>query len=393
MSSIIQFIVADISYMEQTTKQALPSLRDIHPAEDGGRVSRRGFIYQDHVGASFCLDLLENNNLVEVWFEHHDDLVLVWNGEVEIFEFVQVKNEDLSSRYSVASLARRDSGVGTSLLEKSLNRSRCNEPTRFRLVTSYGIKSELNPLRYPPGSPERSACKDKIEKLKRELRGRLADAQDAEDGTTLEDWVDRCYWDKRAEEGSALANENILRLEAVLKKVGILALPDQRDEIYNKLLALVQKLAGPEGATDYQIGAKGVNETLERAAERYRRGSANLENLERKLQDAGLPRDYIEGAKDILRSYQFARLQGRYSHPLDFGDLEAEVIAELNLMKSRLDTGKMVGGVDFHSACLEALEEIREEQADRKAISKATLQGIMYFSANRCIHRFTEAKP
>src|SRR5690606_4744259 len=187
--------------------------------------------------------------------------------------------------------------------------------------------------------------------------------------TTLEDWVDRCYWDKRAEQANDLANENILRLETVLEKVGILALPDQRNEIYIKLLALVQKLSGPEGATDFKIGAERVNETLERAAERHRRGSANLENLERKLREAGLPCDYIEGAKDILRSYQFARLQGRYSRTADFSDLEAEVLAELNMLKGQLDTGRLVAGIDFHTACLEALEEIREGRADRKAIS------------------------
>ena len=375
------------------TKNGLPSLRHIPPSEDGGRISRRGFEYQDHVGVGFCLDLLEEDNLTEVWFERHDDLVLVRGGEVETFEFVQVKNEDLPARYSVAKLAERDGGAGTSLLEKSLHRSRCNEPTRFRLVTSYGVTGELKPLLYPLGSPERMACKGKIDELKLLLRKRLNGAEDAEDGTTLEDWVDRCYWDKRAEQTSDLANENILRLETVLEKLGILALPDQRNEIYNKLLALVQKLSGPEGATDFQIGAKRLNKALERAAERHHRGSANLKNLERKLGEAELPHDYIEGAKDILRSYQFARLQGRYSRTVDFSDLEAEVLAELNMLKARLDTGRLAGGIEFHTACLEALEEIREGRTDRKAISKAALQGMMYFSANRCVHRFTEAKP
>jgi hypothetical protein len=56
----------------------LPSIFDLEPLEKGGEVARQGFLYQDHVGAGFCIDMVELNDLLEVWFETHDDIMLIW---------------------------------------------------------------------------------------------------------------------------------------------------------------------------------------------------------------------------------------------------------------------------------------------------------------------------
>ena len=56
------------------TESLLPSIRDLQPEEDGGRVARRGFGYQDHVAAGYCLDMLTDFSLLEIWCERHDDI-------------------------------------------------------------------------------------------------------------------------------------------------------------------------------------------------------------------------------------------------------------------------------------------------------------------------------
>jgi hypothetical protein len=74
----------------------LPSLRTVLPREKGGRLSRPGFDYQDHVGVPFVLQMLVDPDLIEIRFERHDDFVLVWRSDgMELFEFVQVKHEPI----------------------------------------------------------------------------------------------------------------------------------------------------------------------------------------------------------------------------------------------------------------------------------------------------------
>ena len=42
-------------------------------------VARAGFLYQDHVGARFCIEMLRNTKLAGVWCETLDDITLIWS--------------------------------------------------------------------------------------------------------------------------------------------------------------------------------------------------------------------------------------------------------------------------------------------------------------------------
>ncbi|MBK8616882.1 MAG: hypothetical protein IPN96_07170 [Anaerolineales bacterium] len=50
--------------MQQLTRL---SIHNIKPLENGGTISRGGFIYQDHVAVSFLLEMATNDLLEEVW--------------------------------------------------------------------------------------------------------------------------------------------------------------------------------------------------------------------------------------------------------------------------------------------------------------------------------------
>jgi hypothetical protein len=57
--------------------EELPSIYELAPFEQGGPIARTGFLYQDHIAARFCIEMLRNPNLLEVWCEslrHNADL-------------------------------------------------------------------------------------------------------------------------------------------------------------------------------------------------------------------------------------------------------------------------------------------------------------------------------
>ena len=122
----------------------LPSIHDLVPLEQGGPTARTGFLYQDHVGARFCIQMLRNPNLAAVWCETLDDITLIWNTPGgETVEFVQVKSNDLDQMWSIALIC---DGGKKSLVAHSLAQHRCHEPCCFRVVTRVGVMAELRVL-------------------------------------------------------------------------------------------------------------------------------------------------------------------------------------------------------------------------------------------------------
>lgn len=142
------------------------SFRTLDPVEQGGRVARDGFEYQDHIAAGKCLDMLLGGGPAEVWCEAEDDIVLVWViGGEEWFEFVQVKGTDLGQAWTVDKLCKREPGrngsTGRCIAEKSLAHDRADEKCRFRVVTRWNPDPTLAALAAEFGSPARAANADR----------------------------------------------------------------------------------------------------------------------------------------------------------------------------------------------------------------------------------------
>ena len=53
------------------------SIHKLEPLEVGGTAARQGFLFQDHVAAGFCLEMLLSDALVGVWCETLDDVTLI----------------------------------------------------------------------------------------------------------------------------------------------------------------------------------------------------------------------------------------------------------------------------------------------------------------------------
>jgi hypothetical protein len=90
---------------ESPVGKIAPSIRELPPLETGGMEARQGIGLQDHVAAGFCISMITDPELVEVWCERHDDITLVWQtSEGEQIEFVQVKGNEHNQLWSVSLL-------------------------------------------------------------------------------------------------------------------------------------------------------------------------------------------------------------------------------------------------------------------------------------------------
>jgi hypothetical protein len=393
-----------------TSPSQLPSIFDLEPLEKGGEVARQGFVYQDHVGASFCLDMLELDELLQVWFETHDDIMLIWGNENEKIkvEFVQVKHVDRSSRWSVAALTARDKKTGesdgesrsqtaTSLLEKSLSNSRCAEETFFRIVTSVDVADDLKILKQKPNGKTREVNKTEVASIVAAIKAKLGDIA-APDGTTIEQWTDHCFWDKRPETDELIKLQNLRHLENIAKKLHQLLYSDHRDELYQKLLALVSSAAAARFAEDRDakriLQSEIRNWFYQRLIDLKHSGPAS-KTMQRKMTEARLPPDVIESAQELRTAYLTRRLDTDYVSGSGVKDAEYEVTALLQHELSRLDSGELQeSGIEFHTRCLNRLESLAEaSQFKSGSITLPFLQGYMYERTNRCVHRFVQAQP
>jgi Cap4-like dsDNA endonuclease family protein len=137
------------------SRGASPPIRTLAPLEKGGVIARKGFNFQDHVAVAFCLEMLTNPALIEVWCETQDDMTLIsQKSGHEAVEFVQVKSHEFDQLWTIAKLCEKKINE-RSILEKSLAQDRCQEECYFRIVTVRDVRSELKILTYPFDSPLR----------------------------------------------------------------------------------------------------------------------------------------------------------------------------------------------------------------------------------------------
>ncbi len=379
-----------------------PSIYDLPPLETGGVVARAGFLFQDHVALGFCLAMVQEGTLREVWCESQDDITLLWEqpGGLAV-EFVQVKTTDGETLWTISELCERkktkdlrtrktDSVPGTSILEKSLKNDRCCEPTAFRLVTTRRVKSELQPLTLPRDSPDRQA---QLGKLGTHIRSRIGDVVSDKNHDCMF-WVEHVLWEVR-HDTTAVKHSNLSRLRGLLDRWGLwLSEAQLAEDLYTTLLHHVQTAA--------QADAR-----VNRAAKRIERNAfaawlqaqvSNLhtppatvggQKLQTKMIAAALAPDIIESANDQRRFYLTQCLNPKYFDASDRQLIEQEVIATLQRLRSRLDSAKVPNsGPDFHNACLEELQHLQHSLAIQPPPPLSFLYGCMYAITDRCRHRF-----
>jgi hypothetical protein len=372
----------------------LPSVSEAEPLEEGGPSARQGFAHQDEIGVSFLIEMLERSDLLRVQCETQDDLVLVWENDdgSQVAEFVQVKAVNLEQLWSVAALCQA-SEAGMSLFEKSLSCDRCEEQSRFRIVTSRPVARALKPLTYPLEAPGRDPETEFFRGLVAELERRCPDARSAKDnGASF--WAENCLWQECHSLGS-VQNDNFRRLISLSSREGQVLLPQFVRTILEELRGIVRKASelkwGPH--RDEKIITRGaLRGWWERRKRELIEQSPVGKRLRRKMLEACMPQATIELAQSLRRSYIQERYTPRYMQQEEAAQTSLRVRSEIATLQSLRAAGQIrLSGAEFHHRCFEVLDSVNRDLVSRGAEDRAAfLRGCMYDMADRCQLRFLE---
>jgi hypothetical protein len=378
-----------------SSADAAKSIYELPPLNTGAIEARDGFAFQDHVALGFCLEMVENESLFEVWCETLDDITLIWKSAENIqVEFIQVKGSEMDQLWSVALLCGKDnkgSSSSLSIMEKSLVQDRCTEPCRFRLVTARPVMDEIEILTQAFDSLARKDGEAKFDAIHQLMAPKVGTFRSA-NGNDHIFWTRNTYWDVRHAE-DAIRNSNLLKLGKILSSNGISLAPDQADEIYAKLLKKVWDVSRVDPRVfpeEKRIKRIEFQSSLLRMANEAGLPTAGAtEKLEAKMKLALLSADMIGGAVEQTRYYRGEQLRPKYLNLDSQRLVQAEVMALLQNLKSRLDNGELPDdGKEFHGLCLKELQTLREQLPVAPLPPLAFLQGCMYSIAGRCLHRF-----
>lgn len=382
----------------------IPSYRDIPPREYGGENARIGMAFQDHVTAQYCLDMLLGSNISEVWCETLDDITLVRQIDGgELFEFIQVKSNDLGKHWSPADLCFRESytdkdkkvkkSIGTSILEKSLSNGIGKEECRFNMVTTCPVDKRLELLTLPLSSPKRDIKEDRFRILVEDIADRVSDYT-LDNGRNYKFWLDRASWTVMHSE-EHVKNTNLLKLESLLDTLGETLFLDQRKELYAQLVGKVFEAAKAKHDVDprqKRITRHDALTWLQNFIFRARNPGLTSSgvNLVTKLNSGNLA-NYIDDAQSLRRTYLIKRRSSNFLSTLDKESLESDAEYTLSKLKIRLDIGEISAGPNFLLTCIHELESLCVDIDQQKSGVKSYIAGFMYDLADRCVFRFQKA--
>ena len=373
-----------------------PSIHALAPLEHGGSRARAGFLFQDHVAARYCLEMVLCDDAHAVWCETLDDITVLRHArEKETVEFVQVKGTTLDRLWSISQVCQRNGAEpGTSILEKSLANDRCREECNFSLVTSRGVRSELRPLTVGFGEPSRS---DEMPNLGAKLLEKLADYESPK-GHNAAWWAGRATW-RVLYDSEAVSDHNRHLLSRIVARTGLILFPDQIATVYDQILSRIVKASAADKRAKRDAGklereelARWTNDLVRDAHASGQAGGSGL--LGTKLKAAGLDEVAIANASALRRSYRAKTLEASYLDLENIETWEDKVRGLLNRLRAHLDSGAIEDdGVNFHSRVLQELAALHSTNDGATAPLEATLQGCMYHMTALCQHRFVRPGP
>jgi hypothetical protein len=383
------------------TFPSLLSIRDLAPVEDGGVIARVGFEFQDHIAVNFCLKMLFEPTISEVWCETQDDITIILNRSgIEVVEFVQVKGTQLQHFWSIPEICKGeklengDNKVRSSILEKSLGQERCQEPCCFRIVTALPVKDPLNVLCLPTDSPDRFGPNksQKIEDVTLELDKRFPDLRSPK-GNGPCFWVENTVWQVEYSIES-IKNKNLPLLVKFVELAGfVLPVDIVERKIYPLILQKVHEAGLAKWAENPQkkkISRAQFQTWLREMVCEVANSSQTYAGkiLQDKMERVQIPSDYIWSALEERRKFRSERLNPKYLEVNDCDLIEGEVLVSLSQLRIELDSGNCESGLPFLSKCIDHLKTLRDSLPSQKPPPLFYLTGYMYDVTDRCGHRY-----
>lgn len=372
-----------------------PSVDAAKPIEEGGPDARKGFNYQDEIAVSFLLDMIEDNSIVKIHCETHDDILIVRATEgtnQRSAEYVQVKATEPSQLWTVATLCQRKDGKeGTSVLERSLAHDCHKEHSRFRILTLRQVSPDLKILTNPISSVGREPGCKALQDLKQEIDKKRPGLVSPK-GNDSAFWLNNCLWDECHKE-EAIRTSNRLRVFQISSAQNNTLLRDAIDSLLDDMRAWVKSAGAAKWEPDRDKKIIMREQLIawwdQRILELTSAGGASGGKLVRKMKAAHLPQDVINLAVDLRRRYSSSLRTSRYADYENTEELLSRVRAEAISLRSRYTAGQLdVDAPTFHSMCLDRMDAINSERPKGEPDRSSFLKGCLYDIADRCLLRF-----
>jgi hypothetical protein len=375
--------------------EKLKSIREVKSLDQSGRDAKRGFAYQDHVGAKLCLEMLLEPSIIEVWVEKEDDLTIIRSiYDEEVLEFCQVKHtEEKGSRWSIADICRRENlagGHSKSFVEKSLEQDRCEEGATFRVISSYPVTQELKCLMAKLGTPDRINSRKEFAELTDVITKKIGPFESSK-GTKIQDWIDKCYWQKLPDTISDLRNSNILILEGIFSSKSISLLPQHRDELYQSIVYNASSCDLRENTNGFKIiYEEFLNWVTDKAKDLHT--PVSKDKLKEKILHAGGDMAMVRSAKELKYKFIKERLNNDYVRPSNLTIFESAILEKLHDLKIELFSNEInMNGMQFLNLCNSEVQKLSKTLSTSDNVAASAIgKGIMYDLTSKCIHRFTK---
>jgi hypothetical protein len=317
--------------------------------------------------------------------------------QIESLEFCQVKHtQEKGSRWSVADLCKKDlivNGKGKCLIEKSLEQDRCEENGTFRIISSYPVNNDLSHLTMKVGSTERINAAEKRSELTKKLISKIGEIKSTK-GTKIENWIDKCYWQKLPETIEDLRNNNLLLLERIIESYAINIHPIHRNDLYDLVLSKVYNASScdlKENPMGFKIIFDQFLEWIKTKAKEFSQAIKN-DKLEEKLLKAGCDRSLILSARELKYLFRKEKLESNYVKSNELSILETKVLEKLLDLKIKLGSQEVnINGIQFLNLCNDEVSLIADSLGTHdNGITSTLCKGIMYDLTSKCFHRFTK---
>ncbi|WP_181138700.1 dsDNA nuclease domain-containing protein [Streptomyces sp. Ru73] len=358
---------------------------------DGGRRSRRGFLYQDAVTLLDCLDMLDGH-WTEVSWEDLED-VLCYTADAPSYR--QVKTVEGAKRHSIADICKPDPAkktenrtAATSYLGKLFGGKPLPEGTRFTLIVNETPQRDLFQF-----VCERGGTRGPISAEDRERIVEKLDGLSLPDGRDVGWCVDRLDVLVTARSCDQVEDEARRRLVPLITTY--LGQDPLAQEVDNVLLGLHGYIA--RRATEPEPRRHTADEfrcilgktILQVTGQRPDGSTEPLMTLQAKLRPAGVPNAEAERQHQAMLAFRQTQRRSLGSERQRLAELSDKVYAICQLTSMQRRGGLIEAGEPAYRATMLAVSQMREVVSGTVDLSQA-LAALSDITA-RCQNRYEDA--